>query len=229
MRPHRSRRTLTPVTYAGVSPNAMPMSRIYRFWGWTFRLVSRLLSRTTSDQLPTFDKPVVFVANHRSFADVFYAVAVLSDWHYPARCLVRYSYFRPAIVGRWLRTLQCVPAGGGGTDAVTDGVEILKQGWPVAVMVEGRIVPPHQRAEDGMGEFRDGFITIARKGEADIVPITLSNADQVWPSGGWPRIPWRGRPRVRVSVGTPISIDGKVDSEVMAEARGQMAKMLARS
>ena len=217
------------MSYAGVSPNPMPMSLAYRLWGATFRLVSRLLSKTTTDQLPKLDRPIVFVANHRSFADVFYAVAVLSDWHYPARCLVRYSYFRPAIVGKWLRVLQCVPAGGGGTDAVTDGVEILKDGWPVAVMVEGRIVPPHQRAEDGMGEFRDGFITIARKAEVDIVPITLANADAVWPSGKCPRLPSRGRPKVTVSVGTPISVDGKVDSEVMAEARGQMAEMLARS
>ena len=76
------------------------------------------VSRFTCDPLPDLgSRPVVFVANHTSFSDVFYAVAVLSDWRYPARCLVRYSYFRPAIVGRWLRTLLCVPAGGGGTAA----------------------------------------------------------------------------------------------------------------
>ena len=102
-------------------------------------------------------------------------------------------------------------------------------GWPVAVMVEGRIVPPEQRAPDGMGEFRDGFITIARKADAWILPITLHNAPAVWPAGGWPKLPFRGRPKVKVSVGTPFSVDGLVDSEVMAEARGQMAEMLARS
>jgi 1-acyl-sn-glycerol-3-phosphate acyltransferase len=218
------------VAYAGVSSNALPTTFPYRAWGRLFRFVSRLLSRPSSDPLPDLDgKRVVFVANHTSFSDVFYAVAVLSDWQYPARCLVRYSYFKPAIIGRWLRTLLCVPAGGGGTDAVTDGVEILKDGWPVAVMVEGRIVPPEQRAPDGMGEFRDGFITIARKAEAHIVPIILHNADAVWPSGSWPKLPFRGRPKVHVSVGTPFSPDGLVDSEVMAEARSQMAEMLTRS
>ena len=54
---------------------------------------------------------------------------------------------------------------------MTEGVEILKAGWPIAVMVEGRIVPPDQRAADGMGEFREGFVTIARKADAAIVPI----------------------------------------------------------
>ncbi len=218
------------MAYAGVSPSALPTTLSYRLWGRLFRLVSRLLSRVTCDPLPDLGgRPVVFVANHTSFSDVFYAVAVLSDWRYPARCLVRYSYFRPAIVGRWLRTLLCVPAGGGCTDAVTDGVKILKAGWPIAVMVEGRIVPPGQRAADGMGEFRDGFIAIARKADAAIVPITLHNADRVWPSGSWPRLPFRGRPKVTVKVGTPFATDGLVDSEVMAEARGQMADMLATS
>ena len=33
-----------------------------------------------------------------------------------------------------------------------------------------------------MGEFRDGFIAIARKADAAIVPITLHNADRVWPA-----------------------------------------------
>ncbi len=218
------------MAYAGVSSNALPTTFTYRMWGRIFRLVSRLLSRPVTDQLPDLDgKRIVFVANHSSFSDVFYAVGVLSDWQYPARCLVRYSYVRPAIVGRWLRTLLCVPAGGGGTDAVTEGVEILKEGWPVAVMVEGRIVRPEERAPDGMGEFRDGFVTIARKADAWILPITLHNAHEVWPSGGWPRIPWRGRPKVTVSVGSPFSTDGLVDSEVMAVARSQMAEMLARS
>ncbi|MEM9464679.1 MAG: lysophospholipid acyltransferase family protein [Actinomycetota bacterium] len=219
-----------PVPYAGVSSNALPTTFRYRMWGRVFRLVSRLLSRTTTDPLPDLEgKRIVFVANHSSFSDVFYAVAVLSDWRYPARCLVRYSYFKPPLVGRWLRTLLCVPAGGGGTDAVTEGVEILKDGWPVAVMVEGRIVRPEERAPDGMGEFRDGFITIARKADAWILPITIANAPAVWPAGGWPKLPLRGRPEVRVSVGTPFSPDGLVDSEAIAAARSQMAEMLARS
>ena len=97
------------MAYAGVPPRT-PDDLPYRLWGRLFRLVSRLLSRFTCDPLPDLEgRPVLFVANHTSFSDVFYAVAVLSDWRYPARCLVRYSYFRPAIVGRWLRTCCASP------------------------------------------------------------------------------------------------------------------------
>ena len=38
-----------------------------------------------------------------------------------------------------------------------------------------------------------------------------------------------GTPEVTVKVGTPFATDGLVDSEVMAEARSQMAEMLATS
>ena len=96
-------------------------------------------------------------------------------------------------------------------------------------MVEGRIVPPDERADDGMGDFRDGFVTIARKSECRILPIVITNADHVWASrGALPRLRLRGRPRVEIRVGTPYSVDGLVDSEAVAEARTQMAELLAR-
>lgn len=220
------------MAYAGTSSNELPTTWRFRLFGKVFRFVSRVLSRPGSEQLPELGDagPVIFVANHTSLSDVFYAIAILSDWKYPARCLVRYSYFKNPFMGAFLRNAGCVPAGGGGTDAVTEGVKILETGFPIAIMVEGRIVPPDERAPDGMGEFRDGFVTIARKAEARILPIIITNADRVWGSrAGFPTLPkpWR-RPRVDIRVGTPFSVDGLVDSEAIAEARSQMAAMLAR-
>jgi 1-acyl-sn-glycerol-3-phosphate acyltransferase len=218
------------VAYAGTSPNALPTTWRFRLFGKLFRFVSRLLSRPSSERLPDLgDDPVVFVANHTSMSDVFYAIATLSDWKYPARCLVRYSYFKNPLMGTFLRTVDCVAAGGGGTDAVAVAVEILETGLPVAVMVEGRIVPPDERADDGMGEFRDGFVTIARNADARVLPIVITNADRVWGSRATlPTLRLRNRPRVDVRVGTPFSVDELVDSEAIAEARSQMAAMLAR-
>lgn len=218
------------MAYAGTSPNALPTTWRFRFFGKVFRFVSRILSKPSSEQLPELgDEPIIFVANHTSMSDVFYAIAILSDWKYPARCLVRYSYFKNPLMGAFLRNAGCVPAGGGGTDAVTEGVKILERGFPIAIMVEGRIVPPDERADDGMGDFRDGFVTIARKAECRILPIVITNADRVWASrGALPRLRLRGRPRVEIRVGTPYSVDGLVDSEAIAEARTQMAELLAR-
>lgn len=218
------------MAYAGTSPNALPTTWRFRLFGKLFRFVSRVLSRPSSERLPDLgDDPVVFVANHTSMSDVFYTIATLSDWKYPARCLVRYSYFKNPLMGTFLRTVDCVAAGGGGTDAVAVAVEILETGLPVAVMVEGRIVPPDERADDGMGEFRDGFVTIARNADARVLPIVITNADRVWGSRATlPTLRLRNRPRVDVRVGTPFSVDELVDSEAIAEARSQMAAMLAR-
>jgi 1-acyl-sn-glycerol-3-phosphate acyltransferase len=80
-----------------------------------------------------------------------------------------------------------------------------------------------------MGEFRDGFVTIARNADARVLPIVITNADRVWGSRATlPTLRLRNRPRVDVRVGTPFSVDELVDSEAIAEARSQMAAMLAR-
>ncbi len=218
------------MSYAGTSPDALPTTWRFRISGKVFRFVSRLLSRPSSEQLPELgDNPIIFAANHASMSDVFFAIATLSDWKYPARCLVRYSYFANPLMGAFLRNVGWVPAGGGGTDAVAEGVKILETGFPIAVMVEGRIVPPDERADDGMGEFRDGFINIARTADARILPIVITNADRVWGSrAALPKLRLRNRPEVNIRVGTPYSVNGLGDSEAIAEARSQMATMLAR-
>ncbi len=217
------------MSYAGKSNNSIPVPRAYAFSGWLFRLIGRLLSHTTSEPLPDLGgRPAVLVANHTSLADVFYAVAVLSDWGYPARCLVRYSYFEIPVMGRWLRSIGFIAAGGGGSDAATEAIDALESGTPVAVMPEGRVTPPHQRSADGMGEFRAGFMDIARKGEAVVLPVVLVNADKVWPSGGkLPRLRLR-RPNVTLAAGTPVEVVGFTDTEVEEKVRSEMAALIAR-
>jgi len=207
----------------------MPVPRAYGFWGWVFRVVGRVLSRTTSEPLPDLGgRPTVFVANHTSLADVFYAVAVLSKWGYPARCLVREAYFRGRIMGGWLSSIGFIAAGGGNSDATTEAVAALTAGTPVAVMPEGRIVPPDRRHADGMGEFRGGFIDIARKADAPVLPIALVRSEEVWGSRAkLPRLPFR-RPRVNVGVGTPVEVGGRDDAEVEAEVRSQIAALIVR-
>ncbi len=218
------------MTFAGRSTNSMPVPRAYAVAGWIFRMVARWMSRPGSDQLPDLGgRPTVMVANHSSLADVFYAIAMLSDWGFPARCLVRYSYFNNPLMGAFLRSVDCIPAGGGGTDATAIALETLAAGRPVAVMPEGRITPRDQRETDGMGQFRPGFIDIARQADAQILPVGLINADHVWGSRAkLPRmLPFR-RTKVTLGVGTPIDLDDRDDATIEAEVRAQMASILAR-
>lgn len=167
------------------------------------------------------------IANHRSLADVFVAIEALDHFDIPARCLVRAKYFETPLVGRWLHTIGCIPAGDGKRGSIDAALETLEAGRAVAIMVEGKIIPPDRRDEMGLGEFRPGFIEIARKAGAVVMPITLVNTDEVWRSRGrMPRIPWRGRPTVEVYISDAIVIDDLSDEEILATARAAVASHL---
>lgn len=213
-------------------PGPSPTAEIARFTKWArrIRFVGKALCRTTHspDTLPdTGDRPIVMVANHRSLADVFVAITALDHFGLPARCLVRAKYFETPLVGRWLHTVGCIPAGDGKRGSVDIALETLAEGRPVAIMVEGKIIPPDRRDEQGLGEFRPGFIEIARAAGAVVLPISLLGTDDVWASRGrGPRIPWRGRPSVRVHIGMPIVIDDLSDDDIIERTRAAIAAAL---
>jgi 1-acyl-sn-glycerol-3-phosphate acyltransferase len=176
----------------------------------------------------THGRPVLMVANHRSLADVFVAIEALDHFGLPARCLVRTKYFETPLLGRWLSAIGCIPAGDGNRGSVDVALETLASGRPVAIMVEGKIIPPDKRDEEGLGEFRPGFIEIARASGAAVLPITLVGTDDVWASRGrLPRIPWRGRPAVKVHISHTILIDDLTDDEVIAQTRAAISRHLA--
>jgi 1-acyl-sn-glycerol-3-phosphate acyltransferase len=208
---------------------------IARFTKWARRVhplghVLRRIEYRPESMPDLVGRPVVMVANHRSLADVFLAVEALDHYDLPARCLVRAKYFENGIAGRWLSTIGCIPAGDGNRESVDIALETLAAGRPVAVMIEGRIVPPDRRESDGMGEIRPGFVEIARKADAEILPIGIVGSDDIWRSrGSLPRVPWRGRAKVVLTTGTTISVDGKSDEVVIAETRAMIAGYLAES
>jgi len=205
--------------------------RRFNKWARRIRRTGHLLRKISyhpeelGDDVPS---RVVMVANHRSLSDVFVAVEALAYYDLPARCLVRAKYFEAPGAGKFLRTIGCIPAGDGKRESVEIAKETLEANRPVAVMIEGKIVPEKRREADGMGEIRPGFVEIARAGKADILPIALINTEAIWTSRGKiPRFPWRGRAKVEVHTGTVVKVDGRTDDEVIAETRAVIAGYLA--
>ena len=206
----------------------MPTPWIFRFWGALFCGLLRLACRLEVDEFPEVgDKPVIMVANHRSFLDGFVSICLLSRWRYPARCMVRSRYFERPIFGRVLRVLGCIPVGGEGNHPLDEALSTLQSGVPIAIMPEGRIVAPAQRKADGIGRMHRGFVKIARDADATIVPLGVNGTDAVWPRDKWPRLPIGGRPVVRVQIGEPIKIDEQSDDEVFAKTRVRMAALIS--
>ena len=206
---------------------------IRRFHKWARRIrrlghLLRKISYHPAEIAPDLPRRVVMVANHRSLSDVFVAVEALAHYDLPARCLVRAKYFETPGVGRFLRTLGCIPAGDGKRGSIDIATETLAAGRPVAIMIEGKIVPPERREADGLGEIRPGFVEIARAADADILPIALVNTEHIWPSRGrFPRLPWRGRPHIEVHTGTIVEVAGSDDDDIIAETRQLIAGYLA--
>jgi 1-acyl-sn-glycerol-3-phosphate acyltransferase len=206
---------------------------IRRFYKWARRIrrlghLLRRISYHPAELEPDFPKRLVMVANHRSLSDVFVAVEALAHYGLPARCLVRAKYFETPGAGKFLRTIGCIPAGDGKRASIDIAQETLEANRPVAVMIEGKIVPPDRREADGLGEIRPGFVEIARAANADVLPIALVNTEHIWHSRGtFPRLPWRGRAKVEVHTGTIVRIEGRTDEEIVAETRRTIAGYLA--
>jgi 1-acyl-sn-glycerol-3-phosphate acyltransferase len=204
--------------------------RRFKKWARRIRRVGHLLRKVTYHP-PTLDEDfpqrLVMVANHRSLSDVFVAVEALDHYDLPARCLVRAKYFETPGAGKFLRTIGCIPAGDGKRASIDTAKETLDANRPVAVMIEGKIVPPERREADGLGEIRPGFVEIARAADADILPIALVNTEHIWRSRGkFPRLPWRGRAEIEVHTGTIVRIADRSDEEVVAETRKIIAEYL---
>lgn len=205
--------------------------RRFHKWARRTRRLGHLLRRISyhpnelGDEIPS---RVVMVANHRSLADVFVAIEALDHYDLPGRCLVRAKYFETPGAGRFLHAIGCIPAGDGRRTSIDLATETLEADRPVAVMIEGKIVPPDRRDPDGLGDIRPGFIEIARAGKADVLPIALVNTEHIWPSRSrLPRVPWRGRANVEVHTGTLVKVDGRTDQEILADTRAMIAGYLA--
>ena len=171
---------------------------------------------------------MVVVANHRSLFDVPVGFALLEKLSLRARILVRSKYFDTLLLGRCLKSSGCISAGGAWRVTINTAVETLASGRPVAVMLEGRIVPPDKRDESGLGKVRRGFLRIARAADAVVLPVAIVGSDDVWPSDKrFPRLPWHGRPLVQIHVGEAIIIDDLTDKDALEAARSAIASQIA--
>lgn len=140
------------------------------------------------------DEPVIFAANHRSMADLFLAAATFSEWGWPIRPLVAGSYFDRPGIGGLLRRLRCIPVHG--SEALDMATEVMAEGWSVAIMPEGRVVPESEWTATGVGPARPGIGRLALTTGRPVVAVGVNGTERFWPRGrNLPSItPWRRFP-----------------------------------
>ena len=178
-------------------------------------IFSRIFSRHDFQEdinLPV-DTPILFAANHRSFFDVIIAWAVFSESGINCHCFIRADLFEKPVIGSWLKRNGCIPASRSTREeAEKRAITELNSGHAVAIMPEGRLVPPDERP-DGVGQGRPGISRIARATGAKIVPVAIEGSEIVWPLGRAFPIPKLKKPLVSVRFGTPFHLTSDDDIE----------------
>ena len=187
--------------------------RSFRRSGKFMNIFSKIFSRhdfQTELELPE-SSPIIFAANHRSFFDVIIAWAFFSLSGVNCHCLIRADLFSKPLMGAWLKKNGCIAASRKTKEqAELQAIEKLKAGYAVAIMPEGRLVPPEERPA-GVGQGRPGISRIARATGATIVPVAITGSDSVWPLGkGFP-IPRMKRPMIKVRFGAPFEFESDDD------------------
>ena len=178
-------------------------------------IFSRIFSRHDFQEdinLPV-DSPILFAANHRSFFDVIIAWAVFSESGINCHCFIRADLFEKPVIGSWLKRNGCIPASRSTREeAEKRAITELNSGHAVAIMPEGRLVPPDERP-GGVGQGRPGISRIARATGAKIVPVATEGSEIVWPLGRAFPIPKLKKPLVSVRFGTPFHLTSDDDIE----------------
>ena len=183
--------------------------RFLRAGRWSTRLSWPLARLDLPDRLPIpSGRPVLFAGNHRSFFDVFVALAVFARFGQSSRILIRSDLVDSGISGSVLRGLGSISTSSAKRQAAEDeAVSALRSRELVAMMPEGRLVQRKEWQESGVGSARPGLSRIAQRAGAGVLPVAIVGTERVWPRGAPPRLQ-RDRPVVRVRIGEPMEMVG---------------------
>lgn len=193
----------------------------------------RFLRRVSNVDFPDrlelpHDRPIVFAANHRSFLDIVVAGALFSHFELTCRFQVQARMFSKPVIGPWLTQLGCIPTNTKTREqSERTSIESLEAGHTIAVMPEGRLVPPADRPQ-GVGPGRPGMGRVVAKTGAVVIPTACSGTSDVWPRGRpIPRLGLRNRPTVRVTFGEPMEFEGDDHQANVDAVMDEIAAMLA--
>jgi 1-acyl-sn-glycerol-3-phosphate acyltransferase len=164
---------------------------------WTFLIVRYRIEYEGRENIPS-EGAFLMVSNHQSHFD---PPVVGTGVPRQMSFLARKTLFRSAPF-RWLiRSYDAIPLNqeGLGVDGIKQTLRRLKEGKGILIFPEG------SRTFDGtIQPFKPGFLTLAYRGKAAIVPTAVSGAFQAWPRTR--KYPFLFRPvKIRVKYGPPIT------------------------
>lgn len=141
--------------------------------------------------------PLLVCSNHQSYFD---PVLVGCGFNPLMTYIARKSLFSNPIFGWAIAFLEAIPIDrdGMGISGFKDTLRRLRRDEMIVMFPEGT------RTLDGaVGELKPGFVGMARRGKAALLPVAIDGAYDAWPrSAKWPRLT-----RITVVVGEVIDVD----------------------
>mmetsp|Transcript_14175 Transcript_14175/g.42773 ORF Transcript_14175/g.42773 Transcript_14175/m.42773 type:complete len:341 (-) Transcript_14175:1423-2445(-) len=213
------------VTMLVMAPFVMLFDKVRRLWQHKVNNVWARASTTPwygiklegLENLPAFDEPAVYIANHQSFLDIF------SLFHLgrPFKFVSKTSNFFIPIVGWSMFLTGHVMINRVDNRSMIKCLsqckDLLAQGASVLFFPEGT------RTKDGkMAAFKKGAFSVAVKAGVPVVPITLIGTGALMPNGQEGKL-YSGE-GVRIIVHKPIT--GTNADSMMKEARQAIASPL---
>lgn len=175
------------------------------------------------DRIPT-DQPVLYIANHRSIFDVLLIYTLVPGL---TGFIAKNDVEHLPILNHWMRNLKCLfldrVNAREGLKTILTGIEQIKAGTSMFIAPEGT----RNHGED-MLPFKPGSLKIAEKTGCPIVPIAITNADNIW-ENQFPKI---RAVDVTIEFGEPIlvaSLDAAAKKELLSTCQETIRTMLAKN
>ena len=126
--------------------------------------------------------PVVYVANHQGYADIFLTCAVLNRFQFAfvAKDILQ----KIPLYGKWIKRIRSVfikrDDARASLRAIDEGVRFIEKGFSLMIFPEGT------RSKGGpVGEFKKGSLRLATKPGVPVIPITISGTFSIFEEYGY--------------------------------------------
>ena len=183
-------------------------------------------AKTTIDGIENVPQsgPVILVANHRSYFDVFAVAMMVAKTGRTVRFLGKKEVFDAPVVGQLASLFGGirVDRASGSDEPLEHAVKALQDGEMVALMPQGTI-PRGLAFFDPQLKGRWGAARLAVASNATVIPIGLWGTEKVWPRNA--KLPdvlnVSNPPLVTIKVGAPVTLNRTGATNEIIEANTQ--------
>ncbi len=160
------------------------------------------------ENVPT-DRPVLFVANHQSYADVPLLIYALKDFNFGF--VIKSTMLNIPFIGNYLRYMHCVSMDQSNlrsaAESINKSAEQIQSGHSLVIFPEGR-----RSFNNYPAEFKNGAFRIVKKTQVTIVPVYLRNIHHMYEGLGCKVYPVKD---VSVNILKPIETSGISRDEML--------------